>query len=605
MEINNYIIFSIAGFVNLILLIIIFFSKKRYNLFENKIYIFLMFLTLAGVLDELIMVFCVPYIENTPIIKEIVAKLFLLITEAWLYLLTMYTSAVVNRESSKEKTAISLEIKFLTGVYLFCALMTILMPIEYAYNVTGDSLLYTYGPSTKMVFVSSIIFISLIFIYVVRNKKFIKSKKIIPVYAYIILSISVSIIQQIDPTALLISFVESFVVLMMYFTIENPDMKVLEEVHRAKEITDSANEEKAMFLYNMTNEIRNITKDIDDSAENILSETDNKNINVENINDNARDIKVSTAKFTSMTNEILDISSIDSANIKIYNDKYNIKLILKELVQIYKNSAENKGLEFRTNIASDLPEYLYGDAVNVKVSLNTILDNAVKYTERGFIEFNVNAIMKNDIARLIISVEDSGVGMKAEDLNKIFNKREEDKENTNLKSNLYNAKKLVTLMGGTIIPSSIYGKGTIIKVVLDQKIGEVETELNKYESVYDKKKILIVDDNPSSIKMITKLLKDSNLIIDIANSGKECLDKIRDKEKYDLILLDENMTPLNGLTVMRKLQEIRNFNINVILLTKNNDYEYNEEYLKYGFKDYLIKPIDKDKLLKKISKYSK
>ena len=172
-------------------------------------------------------------------------------------------------------------------------------------------------------------------------------------------------------------------------------------------------------------------------------------------------------------------------------------------------------------------------------------------------------------------------------------------------SNLYNAKKLVTLMGGTIIPSSIYGKGTIIKVVLDQKVGETSDNLNKYEKVLDKKKILLVDDNTSSTKMITKLLKESNTILESVSSGKECLDKIRNKEKYDLILLDEEMTPLDGKAVMKKLGEIRNFNTNVILLTKNNDYEYNEDYLKYGFKDYLIKPVDKDKLLEKINKYSK
>ena len=355
----------------------------------------------------------------------------------------------------------------------------------------------------------------------------------------------------------------------------------------------------------MNNEISAVTRDIASSADAILEETGNKKVNIDNVNNNARDIKASAARFTTMTNEILDVSSIDTANIKIYNDRYNIKLIIRELVQLYKGKAEKKGLEFRTSIASDLPEYLYGDAVGVKTSLNAILSNSIKYTDSGYIEFNVNTIMKNNIARLIMSVEDSGSGIAASELSKIFNKKEEDKESTNLKNNLYNAKKLVTLMGGTIIPSSVYGKGTVIKIVLDQKIGENVGNLDKYESVLDKKKILLVDDSASSVKIITKLLKESNTTLDSVSSGKECLDKIRSKEKYDLILLDEEMTPLDGKIVMKKLKEIRNFNINVILLTKNNDYEYNEDYLKYGFKDYLIKPIDKDKLMEKISKYCK
>lgn len=119
----------------------------------------------------------------------------------------------------------------------------------------------------------------------------------------------------------------------MYFTIENPDIKTIEEIHRAKEISDNANEEKTMFLYNMTSNIRSIAKDINTSADNILDETDNKKVNMEVINDSARDIKGNAAKFTTMTNEVFDISNIDSAGIKVYNSKYNIKILLKEINQ--------------------------------------------------------------------------------------------------------------------------------------------------------------------------------------------------------------------------------------------------------------------------------
>ena len=235
-----------------------------------------------------------------------------------------------------------------------------------------------------------------------------------------------------------------------------------------------------------------------------------------------------------------------------------------------------------------------------------ILDNSIKYTNDGFIEFSVNIIKKRDVCRLIISVEDSGVGIKAEDLFKIFSKKQEDREDNrhNLDNNLYNAKRLITLMNGTIIPNSVYDKGTTIKVVLDQKMVDIDTSgLNKYEKVYDKKKILLVDDNESSVKIISKLLDGTNIILDTVSLGSECLDKIRNKEKYDLILLDEEMKPLDGITVMRKLKSIRTFNTNVILLTRNNNHEYDESYLKYGFVDYILKPIDKDKLLEKISKY--
>ena len=238
--------------------------------------------------------------------------------------------------------------------------------------------------------------------------------------------------------------------------------------------------------------------------------------------------------------------------------------------------------------------------------LDIILDNSVKYTSSGYIEFNVNAIIKNNIARLIITIEDSGVGISPDEMDSIFYKRKEEIDGSNMKSNLFTARKLITLMGGTIIPSSIYGTGTTMKIVLDQKIVEEANEkYNKYESAYDEKKILLVDDNISTEKIISKLIRDTNIKLDYVSLGKEALDKIRGKEKYDLILLDEVMDPLDGVTVMKKFKDIRNFKTNVILLTRNNEYEYNEEYLKYGFSGYLLKPISKDKLFEIIDKYLK
>ena len=144
-----------------------------------------------------------------------------------------------------------------------------------------------------------------------------------------------------------------------------------------------------------------------------------------------------------------------------------------------------------------------------------------------------------------------------------------------------------------------------MKIILDQRLAESEDKFNKYENTYNKKRILLIDDNISTNKIISKLIKDTNIELDYVSVGKEALDKIRNKEKYDLILLDEVMDPLDGKTIMKKFKDIRNFNTTVILLTRNNEYEYNEEYLKYGFSGYLLKPINKDKLFEIIDKYLK
>lgn len=594
-------IFTIYSLFYSLLINIVYFSSKRLRSIENKIFEKIMLTNFVGVLLAIGSYFTIKNIDRFELLNTFVSKGYIVYLLTWLTLFSVYIFVISIKEGKDKKSEVNKIINLFGILYLIFLIIIIIKPLYY-HNINGA--IYSYGPSANVMYIVSIVYITVWLIRLSTNIKRIGDKKYLPIFAFMGLGLVVMIIQKQHPELLLMTSMETFIVFLMYHTIENPDMQIIEEVHRAKEISDNANEEKSMFLYNMTNEIRGITKDIDYSADNILEEVDNKKVDVLNIGNSAREIKNNTAKFTTMTNEILDISQMDS-NIKIYNDKYNVKIIIKELVQIYKKKAEDKGISFRTNIASDIPPYLYGDSMGLKKALSIILDNSVKYTSSGFIDFDVSTIIKRDIARLVITVEDSGSGIKAEDLNKIFNKKVNDNERLNIKYNLYNAKRLVILMGGTIIPSSVYGRGTTIKVVLDQKIADMDDALDKYESVYDKKSILLVDDNVSSGKIFTKMLKDTNIELSIVTSGKECLDKIRNKDKYDLILLDEDMEPLDGITVMRKLKEIRTFNTKTILLTKNNDYEYNDDYLEYGFDGYLLKPIDKDKLFELIDKYLK
>lgn len=594
-------IFTIYSLFYSLLINIVYFSSKRLRSIENKIFEKIMLTNFVGVLLAIGSYFTIKNIDRFELLNTFVSKGYIIYLLTWLTLFSVYIFVISIKDGKDKKSEVNKIINLFGILYLIFLIIIIIKPLYY-HNINGA--IYSYGPSANVMYIVSIVYITVWLIRLSTNIKRIRDKKYLPIFAFMGLGLVVMIIQKQHPELLLMTSMETFIVFLMYHTIENPDMQIIEEVHRAKEISDNANEEKSMFLYNMTNEIRGITKDIDYSADNILEEVDNKKVDVLNIGNSAREIKNNTAKFTTMTNEILDISQMDS-NIKIYNDKYNVKIIIKELVQIYKKKAEDKGISFRTNIASDIPPYLYGDSMGLKKALSIILDNSVKYTSSGFIDFDVSTIIKRDVARLVITVEDSGSGIKAEDLNKIFNKKVNDNERLNIKYNLYNAKRLVILMGGTIIPSSVYGRGTTIKVVLDQKIADMDDALDKYESVYDKKSILLVDDNVSSGKIFTKMLKDTNIELSIVTSGKECLDKIRNKDKYDLILLDEDMEPLDGITVMRKLKEIRTFNTKTILLTKNNDYEYNDDYLEYGFDGYLLKPIDKDKLFELIDKYLK
>ena len=576
---------------------IMYFIRKHINSNEAKIFSKILFSNLLGLMLELMCIYMSNKFSPTSLPAIIFTRAYLIYLITYLLFMTLYNYVLCYTTEKQKKLEHYKKLRNISyTIYAVCVVVCMALPLQ---TEKG----YAIGPAVNFVYLCSTICINVWFIPMIKNRKIIEHKKFVPLYIFILLIIIVAIIQRIYPQATLITIVEFLIVFIMYHTIENPDMKMLDEVHKAKVISDNANEEKTLFLYNMTNEIRGITKDIDKETDNILDETDNKKIDVEEINNSARNIKGSTAKFTTMTNEILDISSIDSASVRIYNEKYNIKRLLKELVGIYKPKAQNKNLDFRVSIASDIPEYLYGDGINLKKVLTIILDNSIKYTNNGYIEFNINTIIKGDIARLIISVEDSGIGMKAEDINKIFTKKQEREDNHNLNNNLYNAKRLITLMNGTIVPSSSYGSGTTIKIILDQKYDTIDTDINKYNNIYDKKKVLLIDDSPSSEKLFNKILSGTNIELTSVKLGKEGLEKIRNKEKYDLILLDEELEPQNGHIIMRKLLEIRNFNTKVILLTKDNKYDYDDSYLQEGFTDYIIKSSAKEEILNKMNKY--
>ncbi len=576
--------FLIEAIVYSMLLMTVYFRKKVFKSKENKVYSILVVVSFFELIVELILDFVGPMYKEIPNVSYFVARLFSFGVELWITILLCYVLFVCLSIKKKERyipvvrnIAIVLMIIFTT--------LNFILPLNFKYD---GYIAYTYGPSVNIIYLSAFLYSFIGIIALIRNIKNIKDKRFFPILIFLIVGGIASYIQYMNPGLLLATPIHAFITFLMYFTIENPDVKMIEEYHKAKEISDNANEDKTMFLYNMTNDIRLITKDINYNTDAAINEMSNKKLDKDLVNDYLRAIKENTARFTTMTNEILDVDSIDSASIKVYDDKYNIKLLLKKIVTLYSDECSKKGLTFRSDIASDLPEYLYGDNLGLKNVLISILDNSIKYTKEGYIELNVNTIIKNNIARLIITIEDLGVGISPDEMDSIFYKRKEEIDGSNMKSNLFTARKLITLMGGTIIPSSNYGNGTTMKIVLDQKIVEEANEkYNKYESFYDEKKILLVDDNISTKKIISKLIRDTNIKLDYVSLGKEALDKIRGKEKYDLILLDEVMDPLDGVTVMKKFKDIRNFKTNVILLTRNNEYEYNE-----GRFFYEVKPFD-------------
>lgn len=593
MKINTTIFLTIISFFYSVLLMIAYFSKDKIKTLENKVYSKLIIINFIGIILELFCTIFAGYAKDYLVFYTILNKLFLVELTIWCSVFSVYVFLI---SSKKEKNELKSYLKKVSIFHIVIDVITMflifVLPVQFNINDLGY-VMYSYGPSVNIVFISSTLYIILMFTCLIRNFKNIKSKKYLPIYVYMVIGVLVGIVQKLHPEILAFTSMEAFITVIMYFTIENPDKKLLEEIHMSKKIADAANEDKSMLIYNMMNEVKSIASDINKSSEVIL--------NSNNLEENrffAREIISSNNKLYSMANNIYNIDVIDDINVKTVKNKYNIKLLLKEVISKNKELFDNKDISFRFNIDSNLPNTLYGDSINLKNVLNTIIDNSYKYTDKGYVELSVNAIFKKDIVRLIIKIEDSGIGIKAEDLEKCLNK------NTKDQNSLYGARKTINIMGGNLLISSEYNKGTIVTIILEQKI-YTDSNKDNYDNYVNNKKILIIDDNNSSIKLISKILDKHNILYNSSNLGKEALDRIRKGDKYDLILLDEDMPYMNGISIMNKFSKIKGFDTKVILLTKNSNIIYDDIYKDSGFSDYIIKPIDKDDLMNKINKYLK
>lgn len=577
----------IVSFIYTMLTSIVYFSKNRINNSENAVYEKLLSITPIGLLLEIGCNVTAIYKMND-LVSSIISRLYLVFILVWLITFTLYILTITKYKGDKllEYKNSKIRKSIIIGS-IIAVLLLVFLPIDFV--LEKDSA-YLGGIGIVFLLVITFILIILDFILFIKYFRNMTFREKVPMLLLLLLIGGLLLVNNIAPEIQIISSSFALITVIMYFTIENPDKKLLEEIHMSKKIADAANEDKSMFIYNMMNDVKSIASDINKSSEVILGSN-----NLEENRFFAREIIASNNKLYSMANDIYNIDVIDDINVKTVKNKYNIKLLLKEVISKNKELFEDKDISFRFNIDSNLPNILYGDSINLKNVLNTILGNSYKYTDKGYVELSVNAIFKKDIVRLIIKIEDSGIGIKAEELDKCLNK------NTKDQNSLYGARKTINIMGGNLLISSEYNKGTIVTIILDQKI-YTDSNKDNYDNYVNNKKILIIDDNNSSIKLIGKILDKHNILYDSSNLGKEALDRIRKGDKYDLILLDEDMPYMNGISVMNKLNKVKGFDTKVILLTKNSNIIYDDIYKDSGFSDYIIKPIDKDDLMNKINK---
>ena len=588
---------------------IVYFSKKRINNVENKIYGLLVKINIFGLLLELL---CCYFVYNATqsvlfgMLNVLVNKLFLVYLLVWEFIFTGYVFFISfndRKELMAKLTKNKSKLSFLTFVF-FSIIMILMIYLPLYYHNDGVYV-YSYGPATDLLMIMGGLFIGIDIFCVVKNIKNIKNKKYYPLFSLVLLMIVVLLIRKINPGLILINSTFAFVTMFMYHTIENPDILLIEELYKNKTLVEEANEEKSNFLFNIAQEIRNYVKQIITISNDSLKEKNKENmlLDLKEINNNAKQLDYTL-------NNILDVSTIDSKSIKIMQSKYNTYNMFEEIKVRTKPNIKNN-VELRFDICNNLPRYLYGDALKLKQVLFTIFNHSALSTKEGFVSFNVNVIEKYDVCRLLITIEDSGKGLSIDEVNDIL-KSDTTIDDTHITKldqlDLKTCRKVINIMGGAMMVKSEENHGTKVTITIDQKIVEASDEKQEKLKYYDSfitrdKKILVVDDNALELKNIKDYLNNYDFNISTTMYGKDCLDKIESGSKYELIILDDNLKDYSALNIMKDIKSDKKNNMPIIVMLDNKKLSIKEHYLSDGFNDIILKDKLYEELDRIVKKY--
>ena len=610
-------VFLFAGLFLIILIEIVFLSKKTINKVENRIFKILMTTNLLGYISEITLQFSVRFHGTDEFLSYFLAKLYVIYIIVWIGIFSIYTFLITRKQvkgqtdndySSSNKYKI---MKYIHIVIISIAVIVVLfLPIEIFYE---NNLMYSYGGAIDFLRIYLMVLMGIWVVKLLFNFKLLKQKKYVPVFVVVVMMIGNVILQAYDPTVLIATFIMTYTCYALFHSIENPDLQMVEELKLAMKIADRANSAKSDFLSSVSHEIRTPLNTIIGFTSGLLKSPNMSAEEKEQLNDVVGSSKI----LLRIMKNILDMGHLETETPEINNAEYNVKELILKVGQTFLYELKEKGLEYKVHIAPDIPIGLYGDSEKVYTIIENLLSNAVKFTDKGSVDFKVECVKQEGVCRLLVTVADTGRGIKEEHIDKLF-RQFEKLEETNTKTlgsglGLAIVKKLVDGIGGTITPNSEYGVGSRFIFTLDQKItkdvpiGELNHLINLQESVSEvseepheaidltNKRILVVDDNKMNIKVARRLLiqnynaKDAS--VDSVESGQECIDKHKSGEVYDLILMDYMMPGMDGIVTFKKLKLLGGFNTPTIMLTADAVAGAREKYLKEGFIDYVPKPI--------------
>ena len=617
------------------LAVIVFFLYARYgtNAEVNKRFRSLTTATFLGIIFEILSTMMIEGWCHERIINLIAITIYYTLMNLNAYYLMRYTEAYV-RIHDKKFDLLNRILIFSSVIMLFLNSIPGCSGFFFIISTDGSLSYGSYYTLWRSLYV--IYFVVMALYLQITNKQIYTDKKQYFVFNILVAALVIAnLIQYMFIRTNLFTYaVYSIILFIMFFYYESPTYRRMHTVEKELEdarvqvehstkITNAANKAKSNFLANTSHEIRTPMNAILGMNEMILKESKDSEIHQA-----ALSIRKAGNHLLSIINNILDISKIESGKMELYQTDYHLWQLLRDVEESHFEIIHEKNLEFVLNIDKNIPEHLYGDEDKLRQILDNLIENAVKYTPQGRITLKVSGSLEaHDKFKLRMSVEDTGIGIRKEDLGKLFESFE--RVNLNETQNIQGAglgltlvRHLIELMDGKVGASSEYGKGSVFTLLIPQLLAQegFQGTYAEYEENYanehskqedDESKftcpdaeILIVDDTPVNLVVAKGMLKDSQAKVTTAESGEDCLELLKTNH-YDIIFLDHKMPGMDGIETLNAAHEMEGPSqlSKYIALTANSGATLREEYISKGFNDYLPKPIKADALRKILSRY--
>lgn len=635
LKLNYKVDFEVASIFFLIVMLIFMWMQYADSFGSTKSFRRLLGILIAANIIDIFTAICISYLECIP---DWVCILVLLMNGLMLVLL-MYFYVIYIRSFCKRyyDRINEMVTNIVTALYVLLMIVNLFTGIQF--SVRNDQ--FERGPLYYSVVAYSLFMIFDALYIGLKNFKFINRRQKIAIIIFTLFELLGSIIQSIAlPNMRIGLFADTMAFVVIMFALETPDYKKLEvameqlrassemlmkakaDAEEARREAEEANLAKSSFLASMSHEIRTPINGVLGMNSIILKEsTDPKIIEY------ARNVDNAGNGLLSLINDILDLSKIESGKMEIVPVEYELSDVLSECYNMVFMRAGDKHLDLSFENNKTIPNRLIGDEVRIRQIITNLLTNAIKYTEEGMVLLTADwESIDEQNMNLIISVKDTGIGIKKDDLSKLFleYQRVNERRNRNIEGTglgLKITKQFLDIMGGSITVESVVGKGSEFVVRIPQKLSNRFEEIGNFSSyvhistnaekssfsrfVCPTGRILVVDDVDMNLKVVKGLLKDTGLTVDMATSGEECLSMIK-TSNYDLILMDHMMPDMDGIETferMKSMPEVFDSSTPVIMVTANVIRGVKEEYLSTGFADYLSKPIREEDLNQMLIKY--